>query len=125
MSDLDESIRNALSEEDAEFLRKLDEEPQYPQMWRGVFKGPMGPPNIVLMIFAVPAVAIALWTTVRFLNANDVREMFRWFAGASLTFAVLLFFRFWFGLSIQFNRVMRAVKHLELQVAILASRKPE
>lgn len=125
MSDLDESIRKALAEEDVEFLRKLEEEPQYPQMWRSVFKGPMGPPNIVLMIFVVPTVAIALWTTVRFLNADDVREMFRWFAGASLTFAALLFFRFWFGLSIQFNRVIRAIKQLELQVAMLASRKPE
>lgn len=125
MSDLDESIRKALSEEDAEFLRRLEEEPQFPQMWRGVFNGPMGPPNIVLMIFVVPTVAIAFWTTLRFLNADDVQEMFRWFAGAALTFAALLFFRFWFGLSIQFNRVIRAVKQLELQIAILASRKSE
>jgi uncharacterized membrane protein (DUF106 family) len=125
MSGFDDSIRKALSEEDAEFLRKLEEEPQYPQMVRGLFKGPMGPPNIVLMIFVVPTVAIAIWTAVRFLSADDVQEMFRWFAGASLTFAVLLTFRLWFGLSIQFNRVIRAVKQLELQVAILASRKPE
>jgi hypothetical protein len=125
MSGMDESIRRALSEEDAEFLRKLEEEPQYPQMLRGVFKGPMGPPNIILMVFVVPTVAIAIWTTVRFLNADDVEEMLRWFAGASLTVAALLFFRFWFGLSMQFNRVIRAVKQLELQVAILASRKSE
>lgn len=125
MSGLDDSIRKALSEEDAEFLRKLDEEPQYPHMVRGVFRGPMGPPNIILMIFVVPTVAIAVWTTIRFLNADDLQEMFHWFAGASLTVAALLFFRFWFGLSIQFNRVIRAVKQLELQMAILASRKPE
>jgi hypothetical protein len=125
MSGLDESIRKALSEEDAEFLKKLEEEPQYPHMVREVFKGPMGPPNIVLMVFVVPTIAIAVWATVRFLGANEVQEQFRWFGGASLTVVALLFFRFWFGLSIQFNRVIRAIKQVELQLAILASRRPE
>jgi hypothetical protein len=125
VSELDDAIRNALSEEDAEFLARMEKEPSYPQMMLGVFKGPWGPVNIILLLLVVPILGLAIWTIMEFLNADDVQEMFRWFAGAALSVAVLFMVRFWLVLSMQFDRVIREVKRIELQMAFLASRKPD
>ena len=46
--------------------------------------------KVELLVFVVPLAAVAIRTVMRFLAADEVDELLRWFAGAALSVAGLL-----------------------------------
>ena len=122
MSKLDDAIHDALSEEDAEFLERLQPEPVFIGMFWDIFKGPLRWINIAAAVAMIPMLAVGIWAVVEFIGAPDLRVMFLWFAAASLCTVGILLIRLWWGMCVQANRVIREIKRLELQVARLAAR---
>jgi uncharacterized membrane protein YciS (DUF1049 family) len=122
MSKLDDAIRSALSQEDAEFLARFDHEPHLISQTAGLFRGSMGWVNMLFLAIFVPIAAFAVFGAWKFATLEDVRAMLHWGAMAGFAVVVLALIRLWFFMELQSSRIIREIKRLELQVARLAAR---
>jgi hypothetical protein len=111
-----------LSKEDAEFLAKLQEEPGSLQQIAGIFQGPLNWIYVLLLIAAIVVGIAGVYAAWRFAMSTDLRPLFYWGAGAGFCLVVLAVVRILFFMQLNTNRVLREIKRLELQVALLATR---
>jgi hypothetical protein len=119
MSEVDKAIRDALSKEDAEFLAKLEQEPGSLQQIAGIFQGPLNWIYVTLLIAAIVVGIAGVYAVWRFALSTELRPLFYWGAGAGFCLVV----RILFFMQLNTNRVLRELKRLELQVALLAARQ--
>jgi hypothetical protein len=122
MSKIDDAIREALAEEDAEFLARFDKEPNLFAQAFGALRGPMGWVNGLFLGVFIPVAAFVVFAAWRFAVLDDLRAMLHWGAMASFGVVVLALIRLWFFMELQTGRVIREIKRLELQVARLAAK---
>ena len=119
MTDFDDRIRGALDADDKEFLASLEDD-------RGMFRqagaalhGPMRrwviAANVVIMIVT----ALGLYAIWGFLNAGTVESMLRWAALGWAAWTLQIGLKQWLWARINMLSVLREVKRLELQVAML------
>src|SRR5262245_43727108 len=123
MKSIDDAIRTAVSDEDAEFLAKLEAEPGPIQQVAGVFQGPFNWLYALFLIVGMVAGLVGVYSGWRFSTASELRPLFYWGAGTGACLIVLTTVRLVFFMQINTNRVLRELKRLELQIALLASRK--
>ena len=123
MNSLDEAIRDALSKEDVEFLATLEKEPGSFRQMADIFHGPL---NWIYVAFLVAAILVALfgiYSGWQFAQSTELRSLFYWGAVTGFCVVVLSVVRIVFFMQINTNRVLREIKRLELQVALLSARK--
>ena len=123
MTTLDEVIKDTLSKEDAEFLAELEREPGSLQQIAGIFRGPLNWIYVTFLITAFVLGIFGVYSGWRFALATELRPLFYWGAVTGFCLIVLAVIRVVFFLQINTNRVLREIKRLELQVALLAARK--
>ena len=120
MSNLDKVIYESLSQEDQDFLARLDEEPQFLKQFTGIYKGGLGIFNLIITIGLIFAFVVGLSSLIHFFNVSpDMEGMLKWGGLTALSVGICLFFRIWLSMHIQTNRVLRELKKLELQIASL------
>lgn len=120
MSDIDDRIRGALDEDDRAFLAGLDEGRGMFSQIGDVLSGPLG--GWSKLIFAVSfLLGIALvYFAYRFFTASAFEEAVWW---GMITLAGLMmqgFIKEWFYSRMNMLSVLREVKRLQVQVAMLA-----
>ena len=119
MTDLDETIRAVLKAEDAETLEQYgDDAPLFEtvvDLYRGRRKGI----NILLTLASLGLFGLLLFCGYRFFQVESTREMIMWSTGVVTLFIWLVLFKLWFWLEMVRHSVVREVKRLELQVALL------
>ena len=123
MNSLDEAIRSALSKEDAEFLAKLEQEPGSIKQMTGIFDGPLSWVYVAFLVAAIVMALFGIYSGWRFAQSTELRPLFYWGAGTGFCVVVLSVVRIVFFMQINTNRVLREIKRLELQVAMLGARK--
>jgi cytochrome b561 len=123
MNELDEAIHDALSKEDAEFLAKLEEEPGSFRQIAGIFQGPLNWIYVTLLIAAIVVGVVGVYSGWQFAMSEALRPLFYWGAGTGFCLVVLAVIRVVFFMQINTNRILREIKRLELQIAMLATRK--
>lgn len=119
MTDFDDRIRGALDADDKQFLASLEGD-------RGLFRqagdamhGPMRKWTILvgLITFAVTALGIyAIWG---FINAASTDSLIRWAALGWAAWTVQIALKQWMWDRVNLISILREVKRLELQVAML------
>jgi len=121
MNALDLKIREALGADGAGPLGPLDE----PSLWRQVaeiFRG-RGRWIAVVMLAAIVAFAVlGVVSAVCFFRAEGVREMIAWAGGFGLSLIAVTAARLWFWMELNQNTVLREIKRVRLQIALLAGR---
>ena len=122
MKDIDAAIKEAVSKEDAEFLAKLETEPGSLQQMKGIFQGPLNWIYTTFLVAAVLVGIIGVYAGWQFAMATELRPLFHWGAGLGFCLVVLAVVRIVFFMQIHTNRVLREIKRLELQLALLASK---
>jgi hypothetical protein len=122
MSEVDKAIRGALSKEDAEFLARLDEEPGSLAQVAGISQGPLNWIYVLLLIAAIVVGVAGVYAVWQFALSTELRPLLYWGAGAGFCLVVLAVVRIVFFMQLNTNRVLREIKRLELQVALLAAR---
>jgi hypothetical protein len=123
MSNVDDALREALSKEDAELLARLAEEPGSLQQIVGIFQGPL---KWIYLMFLVAAVAMGIggvYSGWQFALSTELRPLFYWGAVTGFCLVVLAVVRIVFFMQINTNRVLREIKRLELQVALLVTQR--
>jgi hypothetical protein len=121
MTNLDRSIREALSKEDAEFLALVEDQTPIGEML-DTFKGRWALLNAFAAVLTFAMFGAFVYCAWNMFNAADVRTTVLWSVGAVLTMLAVAMLKMYFWMEMNKNVVLREVKRLELQVARLASR---
>ena len=121
MRDLDNLIDEALDAEERELLRSLDEPGFFNQAF-GIFAGPSGWANVIVIVMQAVIFVAGLWAAWHFFQASDPVTQLRWGLPAAVAMIVTLVMKTSLMPRIEANRVLRALKRVELQVAHLSRR---
>lgn len=120
-NEMDKLISEALSTEEAEFYNQLQEQ-SVPEMLGGLFQGKMKWLNVMMVVGMMITFSLAVFCAVQFLKADEMIHMFKWGAGAFLFWMAVGFIKLIQFMQINNNTLLRELKKLELQQAILASK---
>lgn len=124
MSELDRMIEAALTEEDRVLLARAGREPGYLGQVGGLFGGPLGWVNAVVMAAQTLLFVAGAWAAWRFFVSADILDALKWGLPAAvllLMATILKVSTLW--PSLQANRVLREIKRVELQIARQAARE--
>lgn len=118
MDKFDEMVGRALTEEDRALLASHDQA-GYVAQALGMLKGPMG--AVMRLVYAVVLLTFAgavyaFWQVV---TATDPLTAVRWGVGALVLFQMTVLCKTYMGSHLEANRMLRELKRLELQVALL------
>ena len=123
MDQLDKMISEALEDEDREILDKIGWEQSSLAIAGDLFRGKLGLLNWSLVIGHIVFFGIGLYAAFQAFAMTEVVDVVRW--GLVATFFLLVSVIAKVGLlpSFQANRMLHALKRLEMQVALLAARR--
>jgi hypothetical protein len=123
MTDIDDAIRSGLDADDRAFLASLDDE-------RGLFRqlgdslgGPLG--GWAKMVFAMTFLLgiVLLVSAWQLLTADTTRDQILWATAAMALVMSTGFLKDWLFSRMNMFTVLREVKRLQVQVAMLAEKK--
>jgi uncharacterized protein DUF6768 len=108
MNDLDRKIQAALQDKTTDAGPNLAEE--VINVFRGRHRWIHGIMVVVTLVF----LALAVWASVQFYNAEVVRAQLLWGGLALIAVLMISFVKVWFWLEMHTNRILREVKRVEL-----------
>ena len=117
MRDLDRLIDEALDEEEREVLRRIGDEPGFFAQAFGVFSGPTGWVNVILMVVQGVAFIAGVWAAWHFFNADDAVTQLRWGLPSAVLLIMAAILKMALLPRIDTNVVIRELKRIELQIA--------
>jgi hypothetical protein len=118
MRDLDRMIDEALGEEERELLRRMGEEPGFFRQVFGVFRGPTGWVNALLMASQAVFFVAGAWAAYHFFGAADPVTQLRWGLPAAVLLILSAILKMAVLPRMETNLVIRELKRLELQLAL-------
>ncbi len=122
--EIDKLITESLSKDEAEFYKSLDEENVF-KMWSGVYTGKNGWIAIIQSVFITIFVFAAIYCGYRFFTVETVAEMLRYGAGMFIFMMFTSFLKLWLWNQIDKNSILRKIKRIEFQVAVLMEKISE
>ena len=122
MSDFDDKLRDALSDE----RKQLDElvaqsQPGLIELLPGAFRGQSILMNIMFMVPGLGFTVLAFLSIFWFFEAVAVRDQIMYATIFMTCNAIVMSLKIWFWMVMNRNATTREIKRLELQVAQLAS----
>ncbi|AUP81137.1 DUF6768 family protein [Flavivirga eckloniae] len=124
MEDIDKLIKETLTEEEAKFYDKLNEQNLF-QMVVGLFQGKnkwiMYLINIVTIIFFF----LFWYCIVQFFSTDNTNEMLKWGFGSVIFLMAISMLKLFAWMQMDKNAIIREVKRLELQVSSLSGKMSE
>lgn len=116
--EIDQLIRQALTEEEAKFYNQLDEQ-NLPQMVSGLFQGKMRWVTVMAFIIMPIMFAGAVYCIAQFIQTNDMKEMITWSLGGFFLLMAVCFMKLYHFMQMDKNAILREIKRMELQIAVL------
>jgi hypothetical protein len=123
MDKMDDLITRALNDEDRALLARHGE-PGYLAQAAGLFRGPLAWTMWLAYAFGGVAFVIAAWALWRMSGATDALDAVRWGVGALVLLQFTMLAKTYMGGHLEANRMLREIKRLELQVAMLREARP-
>ena len=120
LQEIDDLIREALKDEDQEFLSSL-EEPTLSEQVTSMFQGRWRFINAIGMVVSLALFAVGLFGVVRFLQAEESLTAIRWGALALFGMGGVSYMKLWYWLELERHATTREIKRVELQVAHLVA----
>ena len=123
--DIDEMIREALSDEDAKLFDEFGDEPSLLEMTLQTLTGRHRWVNTLAAVALFILLLLGLYCAWQFFqtDATDIKSLFFWVAGFGFCMTSVTVMKVWYWLLINKNDTTREIKRLELQVARLASKR--
>lgn len=122
MSNLDRAIREALSQEDAEFLARFEDRSTPIGEVMDTFKGRWAMINALAAVFTFVLFGACLYFVWQMFSASDVREVVMWSVAVIFALVSIAMLKMYFFMEMNKNVLLREMKRLELQVARLTAR---
>ncbi len=118
---IDEMIREALTQEEAEIFDRVFEEPSVFELLTSMFRGKLRYLAVLGIVMGIVFMAIGIFSLLEFLAADDVPSMLRWGALMFFSVSAIMGMKIWHWMEMQRHALTREIKRLELQVANLAA----
>lgn len=119
--EIDRLIEQALTDEEAEFYHTLDEQ-NLLEMVNGLFQGKMKWLTVMTLVVQMIMFGFAIFFAVKFFGAVELAEMIK-FGGAFFFFMMAVgMLKLFHWMQMDKNSLIREIKRMELQVAVLAGR---
>ena len=120
-NEIDKLITQALSKEEAEFYNQLEEQ-SMPEMVGGLFRGKLKWLNVMILVGMLIVFGLAVFCTIQFLSSTDQLEAIKWGAGVMFFMMATGFIKMMQFMQMENNVLLREIKRLELQMAVLAGK---
>ena len=122
--EIDQLIKEALTEEEAKFYDSLDEQNVF-QMIFSVFDGKNKWVMVMMNIVSFIALGLFIYCTVQFFNTDVTNELIKWTIGGVFCILMISMLKIFIWMQMDKNSIIRELKRLELQVSTLSSKLPE
>ena len=116
---IDDLIKQALSEEESEILERLSEEQSIFEQLLSNFQGKMKWMSMYIAFMILVFFLLSIYCLIEFLNADDIRLMILWGAGMGASFLTVGMLKMWQWMQMDKNTLLREIKRLELHIAAL------
>jgi hypothetical protein len=117
MRDLDSLIDEALSAEQRDLMRSIGQEPGFFGQASQLFGGKLGWVNLLMMVVQAVIFVAGAYAAWEFFQATEPVAQLRWGLPAAVLLILATMIKLAMWPEIQANRVIRALKRVELQLA--------
>jgi len=124
MEDIDQLIKETLTQEEAKFYDELDEQNIF-QMVLGVFTGKNKWIMYIMNILTIIFFGLFVYCTIQFFNTDVTNELIKWGIGGFALLMAVSMMKIFVWMQMDKNAIMREMKRLELQVSSLAGKLSE
>ena len=121
MRDIDQMIDEALVAEERALLDSIEEPGFFAQAF-GIFGGKTGWANIVMMVAQTALFVAGVWAAWHFFEAGDPVTQLRWGLPAAVALILATMIKMALLPRMEANRLLRELKRVELQIALVARR---
>ena len=119
---IDKLIKESLSAEDAKFYDELEEQNLLGKVGE-TFKGKMGWLVIVMNIANVIFFGLLIYTIIQFFDAEGTEELIKWAMAIFGCFMFMAFIKLYVWMQMNKNDILRELKRIELQLAVLGHQR--
>jgi len=119
--EVDQLIKEALTEEEAKFYDNLDEQNLF-QMLGGVFSGKNKWLIILMNIVMLAVFVFLVYSVVQYFNTDVTNEMINWSLSIIVCLLIISMLKLFVWMQMDKNSLMRELKRLELQVSTLSAK---
>lgn len=120
--EIDQLIKESLSKEEAEFYANLEEEGFWQKVGR-LYTGKMSWMAILTAIVHTIVVAIAVYCGYKLFTVPDMIEILRYGVVLFIALSFGCMIKLWQWMQIDKDSILREMKRLEFQIAILMEKK--
>lgn len=117
---IDDKIREALRQEDAELLEHYRGEAPLNEMIIETFSGRHRWLNMLAVVISIVVTGLLVVVGYQFFNAESTRAMIAWATAFVTCELTIVLMKIWFWLEFNKNGLTREIKRLELQIAYLS-----
>jgi len=121
MEDIDKIIKETLTQEEAKFYDKLDEQNML-QMVGGLFQGKNKWMMYVMNVMTLIFFSLFVYCLVQFFNTDATNELIKWGFGSIVFLFGMSMLKIFAWMQMDKNALIREIKRLELQVSSLSAR---
>ncbi len=121
MEDIDQLIKDTLTQEEAKFYNELDEQNVF-QMMEGLFKGKNSWILILMNIVLIIVFGLFIYCAIQFFNTDVTNELIKWAVLGTFCMMIVGMLKLMGWMQMDKNALLREMKRLELQVSSLASK---
>jgi hypothetical protein len=121
-ANIDEVIKQALSDEESEFLERLGEQ-SLMEEGLGLLKGRRGWISIWIGFVILIVFVGSIYCLMQFFDASEVKELMVWGGGFFLGIFMVTALKIWAWMQMDRNAIIREIKRLEVQLTALHLKK--
>ena len=119
VENIDALIKQALTEEESEYLEKLSKEQNIFEELLTSFQGSRRWLSVYVFIIILIFFAISIYSLVQFVSVEDVRQMLVWGAAMGGSLLMVMALKIWYWMQMDKNSLTREIKRLELQITAI------
>jgi len=121
MEDIDQLIKDTLTQEEAKFYNELDEQ-NVLQMLGGLLQGKNKWIIILMNIVQVAFFVLFIYCAIKFFVVEETNDLIRWGIFGSVALFAQSMLKLFTWMQMDKNAIIREIKRLELQVSSLAAK---
>lgn len=121
MEDIDELIKETLTQEEAKFYDELEEQ-NVLGMILGLFNGKNKWIIILMNVMTLVFFGLFVYCTVQFFHTDDTNDLIKWGMGGLVFLIGVSMLKIFAWMQMDKNAILREMKRLELQVSSLTGK---
>jgi len=121
MEEIDQLIKETLTQEEAGFYDSLDEQNIF-GMLTGLFTGKNAWLLVIMNIMILVFFGLFIYCCINFFNTDTTNEMMKWGFGSLMTLFGVSMLKVFAWMQMDKNAILREMKRLELQVMSLSGK---